>query len=146
MLAKECEERLENRQIRLTSARILILHKLSEIEYPVSLLELETMLETLDKSTISRSLAVLLEHHIIHSFEDGSGSTKYEICRSTSGECAGEDRHMHFYCVECRRTFCLKGIEVPIIQLPEGYTPLSINYTAKGICPKCMCKKKQDTV
>lgn len=146
MSAKECEERLENRQIRPTSARILILRKLSEIEYPVSLLELETMLETLDKSTISRSLAVLLEHHVIHSFEDGSGSTKYEICRSTSEECTGEDRHMHFYCVECRRTFCLKGMEVPAIRFPEGYKPLSINYTAKGICPECLRKKRKTAV
>lgn len=60
MSIKQCEDRLLDRGLRPTPARILTLRKLSELEYPVSLLELETMLDTLDKSTISRSLAVLL--------------------------------------------------------------------------------------
>ena len=55
MSIKQCEDRLLDRGLRPTPARILTLRKLSELEYPVSLLELETMLDTLDKSTISRS-------------------------------------------------------------------------------------------
>ena len=82
MSTKQCEEKLKDKGVRPTAARILILQKLSEQTYPISLLELEAQLETLDKSTISRSLAILLEHHAIHAFEDGSGSMKYEICRS----------------------------------------------------------------
>ena len=70
MSIKQCEDRLLDRGLRPTPARILTLRKLSELEYPVSLLELETMLDTLDKSTISRSLAVLLKRHAIHSFGD----------------------------------------------------------------------------
>ena len=66
MSIKQCEDRLLDRGLRPTPARILTLRKLSELEYPVSLLELETMLDTLDKSTISRSLAVLLKRHAIH--------------------------------------------------------------------------------
>lgn len=142
MSTKECEERLEDRQIRPTSARILILRKLSELEYPVSLLELEAMLGTLDKSTISRSLAVLLDHHAIHSFEDGSGSTKYEICRSVSETCTLEDRHAHFYCDVCRKTFCIKDLKIPVVPFPEGYAVVSINYTARGVCPMCRHKKR----
>ena len=53
MSIKQCEDRLLDRGLRPTPARILTLRKLSELEYPVSLLELETMLDTLDKSTIS---------------------------------------------------------------------------------------------
>ena len=63
MSIKQCEDRLLDMGLRPTPARILTLRKLSELEYPVSLLELETMLDTLDKSTISRSLAVLLKRH-----------------------------------------------------------------------------------
>ena len=76
MSTKQCEEKLKDKGVRPTAARILILQKLSEQTYPISLLELEAQLETLDKSTISRSLAILLEHHAIHAFEDGSGSMK----------------------------------------------------------------------
>ena len=104
---------------------------------PASLFELEAELETLDKSTISRSLALLLEHHAIHSFEDGSGSIKYEICQSRSETCPVGDRHIHFFCEVCRKTSCLNNIKIPVAQLPEGYIMDTINYTVKGVCPLC---------
>ena len=77
MSTKQCEDMLVGKGVRPTAARILVLQKLSERTSPASLFELEAELETLDKSTISRSLALLLEHHAIHSFEDGSGSMRY---------------------------------------------------------------------
>lgn len=104
MSAKQCEEKLTDKGVRPTPARILVLQQLANLEYPVSLIELESMLDTLDKSTIFRSLTVLLEHHVIHAFEDGSGSTKYEICRSLADHCLIEERHIHFYCEICRQT------------------------------------------
>ena len=119
MSTKQCEEKLKDKGVRPTAARILILQKLSEQTYPISLLELEAQLETLDKSTISRSLAILLEHHAIHAFEDGSGSMKYEICRSDT------------------ETYCMDHIKIPVVQLPEGFIMDTINYTVKGICPAC---------
>lgn len=143
MSIKQCEDRLLDRGLRPTPARILTLRKLSELEYPVSLLELETMLDTLDKSTISRSLAVLLKRHAIHSFEDGSGSTKYEICRSTVEHCPIEEQHVHFHCEACNRTFCMKEHKIPIISLPNGYAIENINYTIKGVCPECQCQRRK---
>lgn len=96
MSTKQCEDMLVGKGVRPTAARILVLQKLSERTSPASLFELEAELETLDKSTISRSLALLLEHHAIHSFEDGSGSIKYEICQSRSETCPVGDRHILF--------------------------------------------------
>ncbi len=110
---------------------------------PASLFELEAELETLDKSTISRSLALLLEHHAIHSFEDGSGSIKYEICQSRSETCPVGDRHIHFFCEVCRKTSCLNNIKIPVAQLPEGYIMDTINYTVKGVCPLCNKRRSQ---
>lgn len=143
MSIKQCEDRLLDRGLRPTPARILTLRKLSELEYPVSLLELETMLDTLDKSTISRSLTVLLQRHAIHSFEDGSGSTKYEICRSTAEHCPIEEQHIHFYCRVCNRTFCMREHKIPVVSLPDGYAIENINYTIKGVCPECQCQKRK---
>lgn len=137
MSLKQCEEELIGKGVRPTAARILILQKLSELTSPVSLFELETELETLDKSTISRSLAVLLEHHAIHSFEDGSGSMKYEICRNKADRCFIGDRHIHFFCEMCHKTTCIDNIKIPVVELPEEYIMDSINYTVKGICPAC---------
>ena len=137
MSIKQCEEKLIDKGVRPTAARILILQKLSEQTSPISLLELEVLSETLDKSTISRSLAVLLEHHAVHAFEDGSGSMKYEICRSESDVCVVANRHIHFDCEVCHKTYCMENIKIPVVQLPEGYIMDTINYTVKGICPAC---------
>ncbi len=140
MLSKQSEEHLIHKGVRPTAARILIVQKLSELTSPISLFELETELGTLDKSTISRSLSVLLEHHVLHAFEDGSGSVKYELCRNTSDVCHVGDRHIHFFCEACHRTFCLDDIKIPVAVLPEGYVINSINYTVKGFCPACAGK------
>lgn len=137
MSVEQCEEKLKDKGVRPTAARILILQKLSELTRPVSLFELEAQFGTLDKSTISRTLSVLLEHHAIHSFEDGSGSMKYEICRSPSNTCYIGDRHVHFYCEICHKTECISNVKIPVVQLPEGYVIDTINYTVKGICPAC---------
>ena len=45
--------------------------------------------------------------------------------------------HTHFYCEVCHRTFCLKTIGVPVVDLPAGFVTHSINYIVKGICDKC---------
>lgn len=42
MSTKQCEEKLKDKGVRPTAARILILQKLSEQTYPISLLELST--------------------------------------------------------------------------------------------------------
>lgn len=141
MSTQQCEERLKEKGIRPTAARILVLRKLSELMRPASLSELEIELETLDRSTIFRSLSLLLEHHAIHAFEDGSGSMKYEICRSHSDTCAIGERHIHFFCEVCHQTTCLTDIKIPVASLPEGYTVDSINYTVKGVCPACNQKR-----
>ena len=136
MSTQQCEERLKEKGIRPTAARILVLRKLSELMRPASLSELEIELETLDRSTIFRSLSLLLEHHAIHAFEDGSGSEKYELI----GIDDFADLHTHFYCEVCHETYCLKMINVPSVDLPEGFEIRSVNYTIKGICDKCSRK------
>ena len=132
MSTKQCEEKLKDKGVRPTAARILILQKLSEQTYPISLLELEAQLETLDKSTISRSLAILLEHHAVHAFEDGSGSMKYEICRSDTDTCFIENRHIHFYCEVCHKTYCMDPIKSRSYSC-RSFIMDTINYTVKGI-------------
>ena len=54
------EQQLQAHGVHPTAARILVLKKLSELTHPVSMTELETELETMDKSTIFRTLNVLL--------------------------------------------------------------------------------------
>ena len=122
--------------IKPTPNRRLVLRTLIGARSPLSLVELETILDTLDRSSISRVLGLLLSKDIIHSFEDGRGVTKYEICRGES-HCSVDDMHAHFYCEKCGRTFCFEDISTPHINIPTEFKIRSVNYMLKGLCPEC---------
>lgn len=129
-------EILEHFGIRPTSNRILVVKALLEASSPQSLIELETILQTLERSSISRVLAILLEHHVVHIMEDGRGVSKYELCHSGHG-CSPNDMHAHFYCEECHNVTCLEDIKVLKIDLPEEFKIKSVNFMLKGVCPDC---------
>lgn len=133
------EERLERKGVKPTSNRILVLKELLVQEQPVSLSELEQIMETLDKSSIFRTMTLFHEHHVVHAFEDGNGIIKYELCRNVD-ECRVDDMHIHFYCVRCHKTYCMPSTPIPQIRLPEGFLMQSVNYMVKGICARCSSK------
>ena len=126
-------DKLAKRDIKPTAIRLLILKSMMEAGRAVSQLDLETLLDTVDKSTISRTITLFLSHHLIHSIDDGSGSWKYAVC-DDSCNCVLKDLHSHFYCEKCHRTFCLEKIHIPVIDLPKGFTLHSVNYVVKGVC------------
>lgn len=136
MNEKQIEGLLEQHGIKLTANRILIAKIMSSLDYPVSMRELETMLLTMDKSSIFRTLSLFKSHHLVHQMEDGNDIVRYELCHSLNKE-TDEDIHVHFYCEHCHRTFCLNEISVPQVNLPVGYRQTAVNYMIKGICPDC---------
>lgn len=127
---------LSEHGVKPTSNRILVWKALGAQQRPVSLSELEEILETLDKSSIFRALTLFLEHHLVHAFEDGEGVIKYECCPDPD-HCGLHDLHVHFYCEHCRKTYCFPAAPIPQSTLPEGFTAHSINYMIKGICEDC---------
>lgn len=129
-------DKLKHRGIRPTATRLLILCNMMRGDEAVSLPDMERYLPTVDKSTISRTLSLFLLNRLVHVIDDGSGSLKYAVC-SDDCDCSVEDEHTHFYCTSCHRTFCLKHIAVPVVDLPPGFTLSSINYVLKGLCPEC---------
>ena len=129
-------ELLEKAGIKPTANRILVLRSLIHSKMPMILIELETSLETLDRSSVLRVLNLLLQHDIIHVFEDGRGVSKYEICHGES-HCSLDDMHAHFYCESCDRVFCFEDIRAPQINIPAEFHIRSVNYMLKGICPEC---------
>jgi ferric uptake regulation protein len=142
MLTQAVEAKLAHRDIRATSSRILVLRTLMTQESALALSDLEAILPTLDKSTLFRTLTTFAAHHLVHIVEDGSGLAKYALC---ADDChCGEDEndeladlHTHFYCERCQRTFCLRGVPVPIPKLPEGFSVRTVGFVVKGICDKC---------
>lgn len=132
---------LEKAGVKPTSNRILVMKALLASHEPMSLIELEKELETLERSSILRVLTKLLRHDAIHIMEDGRGISKYEACRSENHD-SDDDSHAHFYCEKCHKVFCLEDIPTPSISLPDGYETHSVNFMIKGICPECSRKRK----
>lgn len=130
------EKILEDAGVRVTANRMLVLRALLAAQAPVSLIELETELETLERSSISRTLTLFADHDLVHLLEDGRGITKYELCHSHDHH-ELNDEHPHFYCEKCRRVFCLDSEVVPQVSVPAGFEVRSVNFMLKGLCRDC---------
>lgn len=137
---KQIEAILSHNGISPTPVRMLVYRCILEAASPVSLSDIETSLDTVDKSTISRTLSTFRNRHLIHALNDGSGSVKYEACKSP-GTHNHDDVHVHFHCNECGDTICLHQIPVPAVDLPDGYVAEETNYVISGKCHKCSEKR-----
>ena len=131
----DLEELFARHGVKLTANRLLIARALQEAGRPLSMTELETRLETIDKSNVFRTLTAFREAHLVHALEDAGDGVRYELCHSHSNE--DDDVHVHFYCTRCHRTYCLEDTPVPPVEVPEGYEAESVSYLVRGVCPEC---------
>jgi Fur family ferric uptake transcriptional regulator len=131
------EELLERHGVKPTANRLLIARALQDANRPLSLMELEARLETIDKSNVFRALSAFREAHLVHVLEDAGDGVRYELCHSHDEE-HDDDIHVHFYCTRCHKTYCLEDTPVPPVAVPEGFSPESVSYLVKGICPECL--------
>lgn len=129
----------ESKKLKATPNRVLVLKEIIKATDPVSLAEIDERISTMYKSTIFRVLNQFVEHDVVHTIDDGTGSLKYELCHSESN-CSPDDMHVHFYCTNCHRTICLENIPIPQIVLPEGFSQNSVNFVIKGVCAFCSQK------
>ena len=90
-------ETLTRHGIRPTAVRLLIYKTALRFHDTFSMSELEDALESVDKSTVFRTLSLFAARHLLHEIEDGSGSTKYCICRNDR-PCGIDELHCHFHC------------------------------------------------
>jgi Fe2+/Zn2+ uptake regulation proteins len=61
---------MEQHGVKPTANRILIARALMDAGRPMSMSELESVLETIDKSNIFRALQAFREGHLVHVLED----------------------------------------------------------------------------
>ena len=120
--------------VKVTANRLLIARALEQAGRPLSMMELEAQVESIDKSNVFRSLMAFKDAHLVHVL-DGD-PVRYELCHSHHQD-HDDDLHVHFFCVKCHKTYCLEGIPVPSVQAPEGYQVQEESYLLRGICPQC---------
>lgn len=133
---KELESRLQERDIRPTAIRLLVLKEMLSTDRAYSLLDLETRLDTVDKSTIFRTITHFHEQQLIHSIDDGSGSIKYSVCKRGC-DCSLRASHVHFSCEKCNKVVCFEDLAIPKVELPDGFTYTNATFVFKGVCDEC---------
>lgn len=136
MNSNDCIEILEQAGVKPTAVRILVYKAVMEMSESFNLNDVEKELPNADRSSIFRALTLFSQHHLLHAFEDGSGSQKYCICHN-HGHCKPDEWHCHFYCVKCQKTYCLEDDAIPQVPLPKGFVVHEINYIIKGVCENC---------
>ena len=65
MEEKDYLDLLSKREIQPTAIRILVLQAMLKAGRSVSLLDLEKILDTVDKSSIFRTITLFLSHHLV---------------------------------------------------------------------------------
>lgn len=135
------EKRMMNNGVRPSPVRNLVLRTLDNATSPLSAHDIENELQTVDRSSITRTIAIFLNAGLIHAIPDGTAAVKYESCHSDNRH-KHDDEHPHFHCEICGRTICLAESHIPQIGLPDGFTALKSNFVIFGICDQCRSTKE----
>lgn len=69
------------KKLALTPVRILVYEYLIEQQKALSLKGIESDLYDLDRSSIFRTFKTFVDHKMVHTSYDGSGSVKYALCQ-----------------------------------------------------------------
>lgn len=125
------------KQINPTAMRLLILDFLERQSSAVSLTDMELALEPLDRVTLFRTIKTFEERGLAHRIEDGTGTTKFAICAEDCNSRQHHDLHVHFYCNNCKETFCLPKTHIPEVELPDNYLAIERELIVKGVCARC---------
>ncbi|PAM96256.1 transcriptional regulator [Flavobacterium sp. IR1] len=135
-MKKATENAFAGKNIRLTTMRILIYEYLETVTAALSLSDIEKFFHKADKVTIYRTLQTFQEKGLVHKITD-ENVVKYKLCAENCAQENHNDRHLHFYCKNCKETTCREEIIFPEsmdnqLQIDE------IQILAKGICDKCL--------
>jgi Fur family ferric uptake transcriptional regulator len=153
-MTNQIENLFKHYGVRPTAMRLFIWKQIEQTEHPFSLGDMELWLDTVDKSTIFRTLTLFEEQGLLHSLDDGSGQKKYcrcdvaEVCSCHQHQHEHHHamqphiacKHVHAYCTKCQRTFCIRTQRIPLVGVPQGFEVTDINYVVRGICAECQKK------
>ena len=125
-MTSKAEQKLIQKKIIPTPMRLLVLKILLQYQKAMSLYEIQQHFEQADRSTIYRTIKTFQKKCIIHSIDDGTSVVKYALCDEGCC-CQSKDLHIHFLCLSCKTTYCLKDRPIPESGLPENFKFESAN-------------------
>ena len=117
----DIEQLIENKNIKLTSARKEIISALQKFNKPVSYEDIKKQI-SMDKATFYRNITLFEENHIVYSFEGNNKRRYFELLKQ---------QHAHFICKVCKNIECIDDAKYEL----KNYVIEDISI--KGICGSC---------
>lgn len=137
-LKRKSVEILKSNGLSKTEVRKKVLQLFLDSDIALSLQDIESAFDKLDRITLYRTLKTFEGKGIIHQAIDGTKHPKYAMCDADCDEHNHQDNHAHFHCVQCEKTICLEHVPTPNIpNIPAGYTVEETNLIISGICSEC---------
>ncbi len=133
----QAHEILKRHSLRVTACRQKVIELFLEKAFAVGQPELERRLTQFDRVTIYRTLSTFMEKGIIHQVLDDDNSMKYALCAEECTAHVHQDHHVHFKCTSCQLIQCLDEVEIPKVDLPQGFQFMSADFLIKGVCNSC---------
>lgn len=118
----EIEKIIEQKNLKLTSARRELLELFVKASGPISFDDVKDMIK-MDKATFYRNVSTFEKEAIVNSFESNDKKRYYELQKTP---------HAHFICNKCNKIECIT--ELDPITIP-GYKIVDMIF--KGECKSC---------
>lgn len=96
------------------------------------------LVDNVDRTTIYRTIRVLLSEGFIHKVVCCNGVLKYALSCG-----AAVCSHAHFECVDCGQVSCLEDQHIQNPTLSDGYEARQANLLIQGLCPSCNEKQRE---
>lgn len=134
---EQVDKILNQKAVRITAMRQLILEYFVTENAVLGLSELEKAFPKSDRITMYRTLKTFEENGILHSIKGEGEEAKYALCQEHCTPVHHFDRHPHFQCEQCKKVTCMDSQLIPSMKLPNGYKQTEVSMMIKGICPDC---------
>lgn len=128
---------LEQKAVRITPMRQLLLEYFVAENTVSGLSELEKAFPKSDRITMYRTLKTFEEKGILHSIKGEGDEAKYALCNEHCTPVLHIDQHPHFQCEQCKQVTCIDSQLIPSMELPDGFVQKEVTMMIKGICPNC---------
>ena len=97
---------LEQKNVKPTPMRMLVLEQLLLQRQNLTLTEMERLLFPADRVTIYRTVQTFVKYGITHSIETINKGVCYALCSDNCSGIIHRDNHPHFHCVKCNQIIC----------------------------------------
>jgi Fur family transcriptional regulator, ferric uptake regulator len=133
----EAEKILQTKNLKKTQVRKEVLSLFLKHNYALSHADIEELLSDVDKVTLYRTLHIFEENGIIHVAQSNTEAKKYAICQEQCDAHNHDHNHIHFFCKNCEKTYCIPQNLEKHNKLPAGYKSEEIIVLVKGYCDEC---------